>query len=150
MAAGIRGYFSSGVRPSINAWIFFATTAACAAPGLAALRTPVSAISPTANRFGYLGSWNCIVGRILMKPLSGFIIGADVDGGKSLTRPLLGVWPVAMITKSVLSSLPLVNWTVNWLPVLGNPFGGIWMRVPVISLFRSAQAFFILVGIEHT
>lgn len=75
-----------------------------------------------------------------MNPLSGFVMEVDVEGGRSLTMLLFGVWPVAMITKSVESSVPLVSWTVNGVPLFGNPFGGIVMREPVTSLklFSSA------------
>lgn len=69
-----------------------------------------------------------------MNPLSGFVMEVDVEGGRSLMMLLLGVWPVAMITKSVESSVPLVSWTVNGVPLFGNPFGGMAMREPVISL----------------
>lgn len=76
-----------------------------------------------------------------MNPLSGFVMEVDVEGGRPLTMPLFGIWPVAMITKSVESSVPLVSWTVNGVPLSGNPFGGIAMREPVISLKLFSSAY---------
>lgn len=78
-----------------------------------------------------------------MNPLSGFAMEVDVEGGRPLTMLLFGVWPVAIITKSVESSVPLVSWTVNGVLFFGNPFGGIAMREPVTSLkvFVSISSF---------
>lgn len=76
-----------------------------------------------------------------MNPFSGFVmlsLRMGDEGGRSLRRLLLGVWPVAMITKSVGSSVPLVSWTLKGvLLVSGKPLGGIIMRDPVTSLFIS-------------
>lgn len=47
-----------------------------------------------------------------MNPLSGLVmllLKMGDEGDRSLRRLLLDVWPVAMITKSVGSSVPLVS-----------------------------------------
>lgn len=127
----------SGDRPSIRDFTFFATTAACAAPGLPAFCTPVSAISPTPKRLGYLSSRNCMVGLTRIKPLSGLIRDPVSDGHRSWTRLLFGVWPVARMTKSDLSFVPLVSSTSTFSTSLVNPSGGITTREPVMSLLFS-------------
>lgn len=75
-----------------------------------------------------------MVGLTRMNPLSGLISESGREGGKSLRRPLFGVWPVARMTNCVDTSVPFVSWTLNMLPSLRNPLGGITMREPVMSL----------------
>lgn len=69
----------AGFSPRIKETMFSATTRACARPGRAALCAPLSAMSPAANKLGYLGSWNCSVGRTLMKPFFGFVMDDSED-----------------------------------------------------------------------
>lgn len=49
-------------------------------------------------------------------------------------RSLLGFWPVARMTNSVESSVPLFSWTVKGVPLLGKPDSGTTMRAPVTRL----------------
>lgn len=56
------------------------------------------------------------------------------EAGKLFTSSLLGLWPVAGMTKPAGISVPFVSWTLNVLPSLGKPFDGITTRAPVMSL----------------
>lgn len=116
--------------------MFLTTVAACAAPGLAALRSPVSAMSPTAKKCGYFSSRNCIVGRMRTNPLEGLRSPEEGDEeGRPERRSLLGVWPVARMTKSYCEgrTVPSVSWTVKG-AVCGKPDSGTFTREPVMNL----------------
>lgn len=134
MAAGGGTYSSSALRPSIKAWIFLATTPACTEPGRAAFCAPVSAMSPTAKMFEKRSSCSCKVGRTRINPLSGLINDPELEEVKLVKRSLLGRWPVARMTNSVETLLPLVSSTSNGFPLVGNPSGGTLARAPTISL----------------
>lgn len=69
-----------------------------------------------------------------MKPLSGLMRESGEEAGRDLMRSLLGFWPVARMTNSVESSVPLFSWTVKGVPLLGKPVSGTTMRAPVTRL----------------
>lgn len=80
----------SASLPSIICMIFCAIMLTCGIAALTVFLAPLSAISPTENIFGYLGSANCIVDLTRMKPFLGLTRGSDVDGSKELISWVFG------------------------------------------------------------
>jgi len=139
IAAGVGLNSSVGCPFSIMLTMFLATTPACWAPGLAALCDPVSAISPREKILGNFSLLSCRVGFTKIQPLAGLTSDTPDVSASWATKPLLGVCPVAMMTRSVVKESPLVSsiWTLS--PFSGIPPDGIFTLLPVINLRKKHQ-----------
>lgn len=73
-----------------------------------------------------------------MKPLGVLRIEPEV-GSNEARNPLLGIWPVAGMTRLVVSLRPSLSSSSKEEPSLGKPLGEMTARVPVIRLSGQSE-----------
>lgn len=101
--------------------MFLAATAACPAPGLAALCAPESAISPTAYKCGYWGSLNCSVGRTRMKLFVGLTIESGEEDPQVAEKCVIRCLPSGQNCKVCQHILAIFKFHFKRIPVVREP-----------------------------